>query len=808
MRRQSLECSSWQFGIRTLCNQDALWRAERYCSRSCWVGGNGYDGDDCALTVPVPQNASSCTDEPSSYMRNRGFSCSTWHFGIRKYCVQSPVWREHRYCSQSCWEAGRAYVGDFCLSSAPAMPPPPAPPMPPPRPSFPLGTTLRVYLLAGQSNAEGYGRITSRDNRTGDLVAITTRPGSEFAHWARSVEWGWPVREDAFVWDHRSNPEWAELPPRIGKLGVGFGADHESFGPELELGRVLADAYDEPVLVVKTAWGGKSLRTDFRPPGVGGETGAFYNEMVAGYRDAVARANETFSGLVGLAPRLEGFLWFQGWSDLCCSDVYQPLLEQLIVDVRRAIGDVPVIIGETGVGYNDTERRALAEAQAAAAVATPLATYVPTRQYLRLPGDSPSIALHHWYDNAESYLRIGQAMGEALIKLAKEPLLPYSSPTPPAMPPLQAPARAPLQFAPLLLHRDMKVAPAARLFKKRVATLELCAAECRARDTCVVFSYKSGATLCMGGSSLTGTAPHDDFLFFRLGLAVTPPSTPPLSTPPPSAPLLLAPLPSSAGVLLHSDTKVGSDGRLFKKKVNSLEECAAACRARDGCVVFSYLPTGSRICMGGSSEAGSRAQAGFSFYRLSSAPSPPVPPTAPSTVLSPPFAPLLLHRDMKVAPAARLFKKRVATLELCAAECRARDTCVVFSYKSGATLCMGGSSLTGTAPHDDFLFFRLGLAVTPPSTPPLSTPPPSAPLLLAPLPSSAGVLLHSDTKVGSDGRLFKKKVNSLEECAAACRARDGCVVFSYLPTGSRICMGGSSEAGSRAQAGFSFYRLT
>ena len=78
------------------------------------------------------------------------------------------------------------------------------------------------------------------------------------------------MREDAFVWDHRSNPEWAELPPRVGKLGVGFGADHESFGPELELGRVLADAYDEPVLVVKTAWGGKSLRTDFRPPGVGG----------------------------------------------------------------------------------------------------------------------------------------------------------------------------------------------------------------------------------------------------------------------------------------------------------------------------------------------------------------------------------------------------------------------------------------------------------------------------------------------------------------------------------------------------------
>ncbi len=28
-------------------------------------------------------------------------------------------------------------------------------------------------------------------------------------------------------------------------------------------------AYEEPVLIIKTAWGGKSLHTDFRPPSAG-----------------------------------------------------------------------------------------------------------------------------------------------------------------------------------------------------------------------------------------------------------------------------------------------------------------------------------------------------------------------------------------------------------------------------------------------------------------------------------------------------------------------------------------------------------
>ena len=41
-------------------------------------------------------------------------------------------------------------------------------------------------------------------------------------------------------------------------------------GPEMELGWELGEHFDEPVLLVKTCWGGKSLMKDFRPPRSGG----------------------------------------------------------------------------------------------------------------------------------------------------------------------------------------------------------------------------------------------------------------------------------------------------------------------------------------------------------------------------------------------------------------------------------------------------------------------------------------------------------------------------------------------------------
>jgi hypothetical protein len=54
-----------------------------------------------------------------------------------------------------------------------------------------------------------------------------------------------------------------------GPLSTGFGARPTAFGPEYAFGIMLEKNLDQPILIIKTAWGGKSLHFDFRPPSAG-----------------------------------------------------------------------------------------------------------------------------------------------------------------------------------------------------------------------------------------------------------------------------------------------------------------------------------------------------------------------------------------------------------------------------------------------------------------------------------------------------------------------------------------------------------
>jgi alpha-galactosidase len=51
-----------------------------------------------------------------------------------------------------------------------------------------------------------------------------------------------------------------------GKLSVGYGADPLKIGTEYGFGLSMAEKFDGPILLIKTAWGGKSIMYDFRPP--------------------------------------------------------------------------------------------------------------------------------------------------------------------------------------------------------------------------------------------------------------------------------------------------------------------------------------------------------------------------------------------------------------------------------------------------------------------------------------------------------------------------------------------------------------
>ena len=122
---------------------------------------------------------------------------------------------------------------------------------------------------------------------------------------------------------------------------------------------------------------------------------------------------------------LAGFVWFQGWNDMCTKPAvpeYEQNLVNLIHDVRKALKapTLPVVVAETG-NCNHMEFR---KAQAAAAGRPEFkgtVAFVATAAFRRPAKESPNVGHgHHWFGNAESYFLIGNSMGEAMKRLIRK----------------------------------------------------------------------------------------------------------------------------------------------------------------------------------------------------------------------------------------------------------------------------------------------------------------------------------------------------------------------------------------------------
>lgn len=251
----------------------------------------------------------------------------------------------------------------------------------------------------------------------------------------------------SLLWRKRDDV-WISYLDRNGPLTVGYGArKDETIGPELGFGRVIGDATDGPVLLIKCAWDGKSLAVDFRSPSAGkppyslGEkqdaeiaadpaiVGKYYRETLARVRTALAEVITLVPGSDGRHV-LAGIGWHQGWNDRIddrFNDEYESNLTHLIRDLRKDLGapGLPFVFAETGMtGPEEKHPRALSLMRAQAAVAEREeflgnVAFVATRGFWRSADQSPSNQGYHWNSNAETYYLIGEAMGEAMMKLGK-----------------------------------------------------------------------------------------------------------------------------------------------------------------------------------------------------------------------------------------------------------------------------------------------------------------------------------------------------------------------------------------------------
>jgi Carbohydrate esterase, sialic acid-specific acetylesterase len=284
---------------------------------------------------------------------------------------------------------------------------------------------VKVFILAGQSNMEGHGAVKAdpkQNGGKGSLEYVAKQPASadKYKH-LLAKDGKWAVRDD--VWIHYLD--------RKGKLTAGFGVNKDCVGPELGFGFVIGDAFEEPVLLIKVAWGGKSLAKDFRPPSSGGEVGPYYKEIVERSKLVLKDLKKEFPELGDRGYELAGFGWHQGWNDRVNQafvEEYEKNMANFIRDIRKDLGvkDLPFVIAETGMsGPEEKHPRALALMKAQAAVAEHEefkgnVAFVGTKAFWRDKDVSPSGQGYHWNTNGETYYLIGEAMGQAMKKLCEK----------------------------------------------------------------------------------------------------------------------------------------------------------------------------------------------------------------------------------------------------------------------------------------------------------------------------------------------------------------------------------------------------
>ena len=136
----------------------------------------------------------------------------------------------------------------------------------------PAAKPVKVFVLIGQSNMVGFGRI-AEEGKPGTLEALCQE--GKYPH-LLDASGRWAVRSD--VWCVKTT-----VGQKQGWLAPGFGARDHFFGPELQFGHVVGELYEEPVLIIKASQGNRSLGWDILPPG--SKRFEHDGRVYAGYKD-------------------------------------------------------------------------------------------------------------------------------------------------------------------------------------------------------------------------------------------------------------------------------------------------------------------------------------------------------------------------------------------------------------------------------------------------------------------------------------------------------------------------------------------
>ncbi len=307
---------------------------------------------------------------------------------------------------------------------------------------------VKVFILLGQSNMLGFGKVGPESKQGSLQHAIEGEKLYPF------------LVDDAGKWTERKDVRNVRV--MVGRGGMRVFNNEwmtikgRNIGPEIGIGHHLGNLLKEPVLILKSCIGNRSLGWDLLPPGSeqfekGGKIYAGYKESplswdkgtkpkpigwYAGkqYDDDIANAKKVLKDLKKYYPgarryEVAGFFWWQGAKD--CGNAahsarYEQNLVRLINQLRKDFKApkakfVCATLGHVKKGQGGNNGKVL-EAQ--------LAVDGKKGKYKEFKGNVASVyanpfchggsANGHYGGNAKTYMDVGLAMGEAMVKLLKK----------------------------------------------------------------------------------------------------------------------------------------------------------------------------------------------------------------------------------------------------------------------------------------------------------------------------------------------------------------------------------------------------
>ena len=309
--------------------------------------------------------------------------------------------------------------------------------------------SVKVFIMLGQSNMLGFGRIGPED-QNGTLSNLVKKQ-NRYSH----------LMDDAGNWIERDDVRFVQVMHRNDNMSVlrneWLTIKGNHIGPELGFGIAVGELFDEPVLLIKSCIGNRSLGWDLLPPG--SEQFEHEGKIYAGYRESPLSwekgaepepikwyAGKQYDDDIGNAKKIlenigeyvegadsfevAGFVWWQGHKDQNAAHAgrYEQNLVHLIKTLRKDFEapDAKFVMATIAFNGNDLKGHGLTVADAQLAVSGETGNYpefkgnvktIEARPYWRDKSESPSGAGHHYNHNAETYFEVGRELGEAMVAL-------------------------------------------------------------------------------------------------------------------------------------------------------------------------------------------------------------------------------------------------------------------------------------------------------------------------------------------------------------------------------------------------------